>query len=373
LPNPLLALRNLTLKGWRRASSVHKPFVRGARRRARQGEQDLVTREVAGIEQELAAIAGQGRPIVAGPWLAEVGYEALYWAPFLRWYQDAYRIPRDRLTILSRGGTHDWYADFAGGYVEIFDLLTPEALRQGNDARRAGAEGGGRKQSSASPMDDELVRLTRARHKVGDAVVLHPSLMFRLFRHVWHDALPYDYFWTHTRYRLIGGPDGPPLRALESLPDLPPDFSVAKFYSGVAMPPDPATRSRLPRGGRAPRGDARHRRRRRRTRGLRIRRHPRRGQCPRLDDASHQPCRADRTHRPRPHVSDDMWRTRVAGTVSRDADGCRLRGRQTAWAASLRGTPGGKTDGGRGVSAARSQGRCGGGSDVNPYSARTIV
>ena len=245
MPNPFLALRNLTLKGWRRASSVHKPFVRGARRRARQGEKDLVAREVAAIEQELAAIAGQERPIVAGPWLAEVGYEALYWAPFLRWYQDAYRIPRDRLTILSRGGTHDWYADFAGGYVEIFDLITPEGLRQGNDTRRAGAEGGGRKQSSASPMDDELLRLTRARRAVSDAVVLHPSLMFRLFRHVWHDALPYDYFWTHTRYRLIGGPDGPPLRAVGSLPDLPRDFSVAKFYSGVAMPPDPATRARL--------------------------------------------------------------------------------------------------------------------------------
>ena len=245
MPNPLLALRNLTLKGWRRASSVHKPFVRGARRRAREGEKDSVTRDVEEIEEELAAIAAAGRPIVAGPWLAEVGYEALYWAPFLRWYQDAYRIPRERLTILSRGGTRDWYADFAGGYVEIFDLLTPEALRQGNDARRAGAEGGGRKQSSASPMDEELVRLARDRQAIGDAVVLHPSLMFRLFRHVWHDALPYDYFWTHTRYRLIGGPEGPPLLSLDTVPSLPADFSVAKFYSGVAMPADPATRARL--------------------------------------------------------------------------------------------------------------------------------
>jgi hypothetical protein len=245
LPNPLLALRNLTLKGWRRATAVHKPLVRGARRRAREGERDSVTRDVAAIEAELAAIAAAGRPIVAGPWLAEVGYEALYWAPFLRWYQDAYRIPRERLTILSRGGTRDWYADFADGYVEIFDLLTPAALREGNDARRAGAEGGGRKQSSASAMDEELLRLALGRHPIGDAVMLHPSLMFRLFRHVWHDALPYDYFWTHTRYRLLGGRDGPPLHARGLLPQLPPGFSVAKFYSGVAMPPDPATRARL--------------------------------------------------------------------------------------------------------------------------------
>lgn len=245
MPNSLLALRNLTLKGWRRVTSVHKPFVRGAKRRAREGETDSIAREVAAIEAELASIAAAGRPIVAGPWLAEVGYEALYWAPFLRWYQDAYRIPRERLTILSRGGTADWYADFAGGYAEIFDLLTPDELREGNDARRSGAEGGGRKQSSASPLDEALVHLARDRNAIRDAVVLHPSLMFRLFRHVWHDALPYDYFWTHTRYRLIGGPDGPPLRTLASVPDLPPGFSVAKFYTGAAMPSDPATRARL--------------------------------------------------------------------------------------------------------------------------------
>jgi hypothetical protein len=232
---PLVAIRNLSLKGWRRATALRKPFVRLARRRAREGERDAVLRDVAEIEQELERIAAAGRPIVAGPWLAEVGYEALYWAPFLRWYQDAYRVPREKLTILSRGGPREWYADFAAGYVEIFDLLTPEALQAGNDARRADAEGGGRKQTSASGLDEQLLRQAGA--GLADPVVLHPSLMFRLFRHVWHDALPYDYFWTHTRYRQ--------LTATAALPALPAHFSVVKFYSGTALPPDPATRQRL--------------------------------------------------------------------------------------------------------------------------------
>jgi hypothetical protein len=235
---PLVAIRNLTLKTWRRATSLHKPLVRVARRRAREGERDQALRDVADIERELGRIAASGRPIIAGPWLAEVGYEALYWVPFLRWYVDAYRIPRERVTIVSRGGSREWYADFAGNYAEIFDLMTPEALRIGNDARRHEAEGGGRKQTAASAFDQDLLRQVGDVGSLADPVVCHPSLMFRLFRYVWHDTLPFDYFWTHTRYRLLTATAPLP-------PDLPDDFSVAKFYTGAALPLDASTRTRL--------------------------------------------------------------------------------------------------------------------------------
>ena len=38
------------------------------------------------VEQQLMALAGGREPIVAGPWLGEVGFELLYWVPFIRWF-----------------------------------------------------------------------------------------------------------------------------------------------------------------------------------------------------------------------------------------------------------------------------------------------
>ena len=71
---------------------------------------------------------------------------------------------------------------------------------------------------------------------------LHPSLMFRLFRHVWYGTLPFDFFWDRTRYVGVAHAAPPDLR----LPvDLPESFSVVKFYSGAALPAADWTRQRL--------------------------------------------------------------------------------------------------------------------------------
>ncbi|HVZ77292.1 MAG TPA: hypothetical protein VG818_04865, partial [Gemmatimonadaceae bacterium] len=59
-----------------------------------------------------------------------------------------------------------------------------------------------------------------------------------LFRHVWHGLLPHDDLWTRTRYAAV--------TPTQPLPDgLPAEFSVAKFYSGTALPSEPWIRERL--------------------------------------------------------------------------------------------------------------------------------
>lgn len=234
---PAVAATNLAAKAWRRLRAAHKPLVRLSRRAARRGEHREVLREVATIERELERIA-QGRgPILVGPWLAEVGYETLYWVPFLRWFADAYRIRRERLVVVSRGGVFDWYADFASRYVDIFDLIAPADLLARNDARKREVEAGGQKQTSTTTLDDDILRQAGVATGVSGAALCHPSLMFRLFRHVWHDALPFDYFWTHTRYRCVDVP--------APVDGLPSEFSVAKFYTGTALPSDAPTIARV--------------------------------------------------------------------------------------------------------------------------------
>ena len=61
------------------------------------------------VKSTLAREAAGSRPIIAGPWTSEVGYEALYWLPFLAWAADRYGVRPDRIIALSRGGTQAWY------------------------------------------------------------------------------------------------------------------------------------------------------------------------------------------------------------------------------------------------------------------------
>ena len=96
--------RNLGLKAMRRLQGLHKPVVRLMRRREREREHEAFRADAAAALAALASLARGREPIIAGPWLAEVGYEVLYWIPFLRWFCDAHGVPRERLIVLSRGG-----------------------------------------------------------------------------------------------------------------------------------------------------------------------------------------------------------------------------------------------------------------------------
>lgn len=225
---------NLAWRGARRLDSARKVVVRASRRRARGHEQQRFAREAAEVDRAIRQVAAGTTPIVAGPWLAEVGYEVLYWIPFLRWFCDAHRIPRERLVVLSRGGMEPLYREFASRYVDIFDLTTPERLAAGNQARRAEQEGGGQKQSAASALDEALIGGAREALGLASARLLHPSLMFRLFRHVWHGNLPYDLLWRRTRYARV------PL-VPRTFPGLPPRFIAVKLYAGPALSRTPET------------------------------------------------------------------------------------------------------------------------------------
>jgi hypothetical protein len=232
------AARNLGLKITRRLRAAPKPLVRMMRRQAREQEQRGFQREADEIETTIASLAAGKAPIVVGPWLAEVGYEVLYWIPFLRWFQDAHGIPSDRLVVVSRGGMESAYSGIAGRYVDLCDLTTPREFAARNLERRASAEGGGQKQSGLSALDEELIAAVRTRLGLGEVRVCHPSLMFRLFREVWHGNLPMDRLWRRTRYEF------PRIAASSGLP-IPSDYIAVKLYAGPAVTMSEQTRDTL--------------------------------------------------------------------------------------------------------------------------------
>lgn len=218
---------NLTRFAWRRAMAARKPFVRSLRRARRQREMAAFRLAERAALSDINRIARSSRPIILGPWVTEVGYETLYWVPFLRWLANRYELEPERLIAMSRGGVQDWYRDVAHGYVEIFDVVTPGEFTDENERRRAAAAGQ-HKQFGASAFDERLIDAARARSGAHDAVVLHPSLMYRLFKQYWLGNSPLAFVQDHTRQtRWTAGP-GADL-------GLPADYIAVKLYSALSL------------------------------------------------------------------------------------------------------------------------------------------
>lgn len=188
------------------------------------------------IKHTLAKQAAASGPVIAGPWTSEVGYEALYWLPFLAWAADRYGVRPERLVALSRGGTDLWYSGIAHRYIEIFDLVEPTEFAKQAAARR---ERGDQKQLALSEFDRELIRLASGRLGVRGAAVWHPGLMYRLFRAFWYGDRSLDFLLRHTDFRSLRTVAAP------TDPVLPDEYVAVKFYTGPALPDTDANRAAL--------------------------------------------------------------------------------------------------------------------------------
>ena len=219
------------------AQHAYAGVVRSSRYwdRLRRRTWPAIARDLSVRRSLRAAAAGSG-PIVLGPWLSEVGYEALYWVPFVRWFTRQYDVDPDRVVALSRGGVSAWYGGIASRYVEQFDLFTPQEFAARNEARRGDAD---QKQLARSAFDDEILSRARARLGLGDAAVCHPSAMFGLLRQFWLGNDSLQYVLDYTDYAPIG------TIAPVELPLLPDRFVAVKFYTGRALMDTPGHRDRL--------------------------------------------------------------------------------------------------------------------------------
>jgi hypothetical protein len=202
--------------------------VRAARRRRHQLEEgwDHYRTEWR-VENEIESIVTSGRPIVAGPWFSEVGFETLYWVPFLHWVQAAFRIDPDRVIAVSRGGVASWYAGVAGRYVDVWDDLEPAEFARRNALR------GTTKQYEPSELDRDILANVARRIGTREFAVLHPSLMYRLFTLYWSGQRAMGFVDAHTRYTRVA----PPRLLDPSL--LPREYVAVKFYEARSLPRTP--------------------------------------------------------------------------------------------------------------------------------------
>jgi hypothetical protein len=186
-------------------------------------------RLLAGLVEELERTGGRA---VVGPWLGEVGFEVLYWIPFLHWLAQRYGLGPDGVTVVSRGGVGSWYAGLCDRYVDVFDAVDPDEFR------RATLElwretGGLQKQVDVRDWDRRVLELTLG-DEWHDAALVHPQLLYRLFRNVWQGALPLRDFLDRAVHHEWTTPE------LDI--ELPDEFTAVRFYFRPSFPDAPANR-----------------------------------------------------------------------------------------------------------------------------------
>ncbi len=176
---------------------------------------------------------GSGRPLVVGPFLGEVGYELLYWRPYVHRLLRERKVDPGRVTVLGRGGSGRWYAGVAARAIDAFELVSVEDVRLGMEARAATT--GQRKQVTADDLDRRLLRLA------GPGDDLHPLHMYLRSRFLWEGLRPPE--------------DAPALGDYDRLPELeldpgirqrlPERFIAVKAYFNECLPDGPDVRRRL--------------------------------------------------------------------------------------------------------------------------------
>jgi hypothetical protein len=231
------AFVNMTAKQLRRASWLRARVRKQVHEIGETKKRVDTYRAEWAVERDISRVVSGSEPIVVGPWLSEVGYEVLYWIPFVRWVQSQFHIPPERLVVVTRGGAAAWYSDITNNAVELFDLMSPEEYAAGN-AQRSVEDRGTLKQFGVSSMDQRIVADVERGLGARSVRVLHPSLLYQLFHQFWLGHRPPSFLERRTRYCRIAAPD-------VAVPALPAHFVAVKFYTAASLPPTDSVRRAL--------------------------------------------------------------------------------------------------------------------------------
>ena len=170
-------------------------------------------------------------PILVGPWKSEVGFESLYWLPFLAKLRHDFNIDPARLIPISRGGASIWYDTPKG--VELYQMRTPQQVRIAN--RLQHQRTGMLKQTTITDFDREVIRDVADTLKLRRYHVLHPAWMYQTLRPFWDAETGLQ--WLQQRIRLASLPD----LTVNGL-QLPERFAAVRFYFRATLKATPLVR-----------------------------------------------------------------------------------------------------------------------------------
>ena len=189
---------------------------------------DMPTQEMQAVPKILQRMATSPKHIVVGPWLSEVGFELLYWIPFLNWVKTYRPFDAERMVVISRGGAGIWYKNITPNYVDLFDFFTPEQFRTKNaDRLRENKQ----KHLALTDFDREIVKLAYQHLGSKQVEMLHPMYMYRLFYPYWKSQMSISLVDTFASFERL-----PAIDTSDVAGELPRDYTAVRFYFNESFP-----------------------------------------------------------------------------------------------------------------------------------------
>jgi hypothetical protein len=189
---------------------------------------DAPSEEQVAVAGMLQRISRSDKAIIVGPWVSEVGFELLYWIPFLNWVKATYPIDAERIVVVSRGGCGSWYRNIGARYVDLFDYYTPEEFREQSEQRLTDRK---LKPRTVSEFDRDILKLVQQTLHIRDAELLHPTHMYRLFHEFWQRrgaVTSVEHF--------AGFAPLPSIDTSDVVESLPGDYVAVRFHFNDAFP-----------------------------------------------------------------------------------------------------------------------------------------
>jgi hypothetical protein len=181
------------------------------------------------VAQLIETLKADQRPILIGPWKSEVGFEALYWLPFLTYL--AKQVPGfdARASVVTRGGLAPLYKHVAHQGVDIYTLRRVSDIRRENlyQAKKSGSQ----KQHIQTPYDTAVLADAADALDLRDPHHIHPAWMYWALSPFWNEDVGRVYLQSLTDYTVLPRPslDDPEM-------SLPPAYVAMKLYARHTLP-----------------------------------------------------------------------------------------------------------------------------------------
>ena len=119
--------------------------------------------------------------VLFGPWTSEIGFELLYWIPYLK---KNFPLKDKKIIIISRGGVDKWYK-FANyyKYFNLLDLVSNNEIKKHFDNRQLI---GGQKQFFIESLDKKIIEKVKEKLNIDSLKVIHPKEMYNFFKPYWN-------------------------------------------------------------------------------------------------------------------------------------------------------------------------------------------
>lgn len=184
------------------------------------------------VSKLIAELNQDARPILLGPYRSELGFECLYWLPFLRFLSSQIKDFARRASVVTRGGLAPLYADVAAQGYDLYALRDVKDVRRENlydlQARQKGKT---IKQVLMTDWDEAVLEdAARALSITGVFHVVHPSWMYWALAPYWEEEAGLKYLLSLAHYATL-----PKIGSVVQ-GGLPPKYVAVKFYARHTFP-----------------------------------------------------------------------------------------------------------------------------------------